>query len=285
MALPYRTTGSLCPAFASARLVSLAVKHAYAIALSSRCPTVISVPSNSSVTLWEETAPVKDDRFDLARSDEALLRFLAGTVHPVVRTGRDEVKILVSMINSHLVHDGYELVKTGEISGRPIYEGRSVFQVPAALDHVSAVVQVVDRTYLNSQIKLMSDSIETDPHVAIGTAKEMVETICKTVLGDLGITPDSLWDLGRLVRETSSRLALTPESISPNAPAADTIKRLLGNLAQVTAGLAELRNSYGTGHGRALGTTGLNARHARLAVGSASTLAFFLYETHESRRS
>ena len=59
MALPYRTTGSLCPAFASARLVSLAVKHAYAIALSSRCPTVTSVPSNSSVTLWEETAPVK----------------------------------------------------------------------------------------------------------------------------------------------------------------------------------------------------------------------------------
>ena len=33
MALPYRTTGSLCPAFAPARLVSLAVKHAYANAL------------------------------------------------------------------------------------------------------------------------------------------------------------------------------------------------------------------------------------------------------------
>ena len=59
MALPYRTTGSLCPTFVSARLVSLAVKHAYAIALLARCPTVPSVPSNSSVTLWEETAPVK----------------------------------------------------------------------------------------------------------------------------------------------------------------------------------------------------------------------------------
>src|SRR6202008_4026899 len=59
MALPYRTTGSLSPAFAPARLVSLAVKHAYAIALSARFPTVPSVPSYSSVTLWEETAPVK----------------------------------------------------------------------------------------------------------------------------------------------------------------------------------------------------------------------------------
>ena len=33
MALPFRTTGSLWPAFAPARLVSLAVKHAYANAL------------------------------------------------------------------------------------------------------------------------------------------------------------------------------------------------------------------------------------------------------------
>src|SRR6476620_6028920 len=59
MALPYRTTGSLSPTFVPARLVSLAVKHAYAYALSARFPTVPSVPSNSSVTLWEETAPVK----------------------------------------------------------------------------------------------------------------------------------------------------------------------------------------------------------------------------------
>ena len=37
----------------------LAVKLAYAIALTARCPTVLSPPSCSSVTLWEETAPVK----------------------------------------------------------------------------------------------------------------------------------------------------------------------------------------------------------------------------------
>ena len=59
MALPFRTTGSLWPTFVPARLVCLAVKLAYTIALTSRCPTVISKPSCSSVTLWEETAPVK----------------------------------------------------------------------------------------------------------------------------------------------------------------------------------------------------------------------------------
>src|SRR5690606_37375050 len=59
MTLPHRVTGSLWPTFVSARLVSLAVRQAYAIALSGRFPTVLSLPSRASVTLWEATAPVK----------------------------------------------------------------------------------------------------------------------------------------------------------------------------------------------------------------------------------
>jgi hypothetical protein len=59
MALPHRTTGSLRPTFVPARYVYLAVKQPYAFALTVRCPTVLRLPSCSSVTLWEETAPVK----------------------------------------------------------------------------------------------------------------------------------------------------------------------------------------------------------------------------------
>src|SRR5438105_4747958 len=43
MALPRGTTGSLCPTFVSARLVSLAVRQAYAIALNERFPTALSL--------------------------------------------------------------------------------------------------------------------------------------------------------------------------------------------------------------------------------------------------
>jgi hypothetical protein len=59
MARPRGTTGSLWPSFDSARLVSLAVRQAYAIALDERFPTALSLPSRASVTLWEATAPVK----------------------------------------------------------------------------------------------------------------------------------------------------------------------------------------------------------------------------------
>ena len=59
MALPHGTTGSLDPAFTSARLIGLAVERPYALALYARLPTVLRSPLDSSVTLLEETAPVK----------------------------------------------------------------------------------------------------------------------------------------------------------------------------------------------------------------------------------
>ena len=53
------SAGSLGPAFTPARLIGLAVKHPYTLALYTRLPTVLRVPLDSSVTFLEETAPVK----------------------------------------------------------------------------------------------------------------------------------------------------------------------------------------------------------------------------------
>ena len=59
MALPYGTTGSLYPSFLPGRLVSLTVKHPYAIALYAWLPSMLRVPLKASVTLLEATTPVK----------------------------------------------------------------------------------------------------------------------------------------------------------------------------------------------------------------------------------
>jgi hypothetical protein len=59
MALPFGTTGSLYPPFGPDRLVSLTVKHPFAIALYVRLPSVLRVPLKASDTLLEATTPVK----------------------------------------------------------------------------------------------------------------------------------------------------------------------------------------------------------------------------------
>ena len=59
MALPHGTTGSLSPAFAPARDVSLTVKLSYAFTLDGWFLSSLREPLGASVTLWEATAPVK----------------------------------------------------------------------------------------------------------------------------------------------------------------------------------------------------------------------------------
>ena len=59
IAIPHSTTGSLRPTFVSARLVGLTVSLACAYTLDTWLPTMLSQTSRSSVTFWEDTAPVK----------------------------------------------------------------------------------------------------------------------------------------------------------------------------------------------------------------------------------
>ena len=131
----------------------------------------------------------------------------------------------------------------------------------------------------------MEGSADTEPDLAIGTAKEFVESICKTILDEREELYGKNDDLLVLVRKTTKVLQLTPDDIASAARAAETIKRMLMNLAQLVQGTAELRNAYGTGHGKSKAQVrqGLEPRHARLAVGTATTLGVFLYETHEAR--
>ena len=57
------------------------------------------------------------------------------------------------------------------------------------------------------------------------------------------------------------------------------VKRVLSNLATIVQGVAELRGLYGTGHGKDGKARGLQPRHARLAVGAASSLVTFVFQT------
>ncbi|HEU4731552.1 MAG TPA: abortive infection family protein [Kofleriaceae bacterium] len=234
---------------------------------------------------WSDDWVFHDSRFNILRGDDDLfLRFLCETVHPVVRPDPTEVERLTQLYNEQLRNDGFQLVERMRLSGRPVYVGRhvgtlSVPGVAAARDALASV----DATYLAQQITRMEAAVQNDPDLAIGTAKELIESCCKTILNERGVEVPRDADIPRLVKLASQTLQLTPADIPDTVTAADVIRRLLGNLANVGQGIAELRNKYGTGHGKTSGTKGLQTRHAKLVVGAASTLAVFLMETHQER--
>jgi hypothetical protein len=170
------------------------------------------------------------------------------------------------------------------MSGKPVFAGRDVGVI--GTPGIKAVKQVwngTDASYVVQQITRMESSVLNDPALTIGTAKELIETCCKSILHERNTEIPNNADIPQLVKLTSKELQLTPADIPDAAKASETVKRLLSNLATITQGIAELRNQYGTGHGKIGTARGLTSRHAKLAVGAASTLAVFLIETHQVR--
>lgn len=152
------------------------------------------------------------------------------------------------------------------------------------LDHLKNTATAFDAKHLAEQIRRIENSINDDPALAIGTAKELIETCCKTILAERGTPVTGTPDIPTLTKATLKELNLVPEGIHEKSRGSDVIKRLLSNLGTIGNGLAELRGLYGTGHGKDGKSSGLSVRHAKLAVGAAATLTTFLFDTHEETK-
>ena len=74
-----------------------------------------------------------------------------------------------------------------------------------------------------------------------------------------------------------------PEGIDENAKASKEIREVLTSLGKIAHALGPIRNAYGKGHGRGRNFKGLEPRHARLAIGAASTFVDFVLDLHRHR--
>jgi hypothetical protein len=235
---------------------------------------------------WASDWVFSDSRFQLNKGEDSIfLRFLCEMIHPVVRADKEQVTELLQAFNSYLKQDGYELVEKTRISGRPVYSAKRLDYIKEKIKkRIDEVYKTLNTEYVLNQITLMEASIENAPHIAIGLSKELIETSCKSILKEHGAALNTDWDLPKLMKETAKLLKLTPEDIPDEKKGSTTIRQILGSLTSVVHGLSELRNDYGGGHGKDKRFRGLQIRHAKLAVGAASTLAIFLLETHEIRK-
>lgn len=228
-----------------------------------------------------------DDRFGLEKgTDEVFLKFICEMFHPAVLKQQVDDKETVEYvyfqeISRLLAADGYELVVKTKLSERPIFIWKDLLTKNIVIEkQVKTLTESFNSDYIKAQIIQMNDSIEKNPTDAIGKAKELIEICCKTVLERKGVTINKDWEVPRLMKEACKVLKLSPDDITNTAKASDTLKSILGNLAHIAHGMAELRNPYGTGHGKPESYKGLSPRHARLAVGAATTTVYFMWETY-----
>ena len=152
------------------------------------------------------------------------------------------------------------------------------------LDHLTEIASQSGHEYIRQQMDRMENALESDDlELAIGTAKEMIETCCKTILEKRGVPLEGNLEMSDLTKAVFKELKLTNDDISPNMEGADSIRRIQSNIASLSNEIARLRNLYGTGHGKTADSLGLSKRHAKLMVSSAAVLVVFLFDSQDEQ--
>lgn len=165
--------------------------------------------------------------------------------------------------------DGYEVTEAGHINSTDAAPWLS----PEALATLRDPAAIAD------QLIRIRTGLDVDPALAVGSAKELIESTAKTVLAELGLTwNERKDDLPALVRKAQEALNVHPTTAAAVPDESHAVKRILGASMSIAIGVDELRNRYGTGHGRH-GRSGLRPRHGRLAVHAAMTWCLLMLDT------
>ena len=234
---------------------------------------------------WSLDWLFSDRRFNLLEGDDSVfLSFLERCLDPEVRSASEAVG-LATIFNKELREVGWNL-QTMELMGdedkyrvgpwNPAY-GR-------AASSLQKTALVLSSNWMFQEIQRIEASVSTDPALAIGTAKELVDTCCKHIAERMELELPKKPDTPDLVKAVLKGLKLLPEDISDSAKGADSIRLMLRALTTLMQGLVEVRNLYGTGHGKGAAHKGPKPRHARLAVASAATFVEFIVDTYRERQ-
>lgn len=127
---------------------------------------------------WQDDWVFYDARFNLLRaSDEAFLRFLCETIHPVVRPELMEAREMAAIYSKELQADGWRIVEGKQISGRPIFvaermAGRmDIFDEPTGWPKVDRQLQ---------EVRMRLDTADSEEEC------QAIGLICREVLISVG---------------------------------------------------------------------------------------------------
>lgn len=154
----------------------------------------------------------------------------------------------------------------------------------AVVDAFGSKAKILDFDTVTREIDRALSNAETDPEDAVTAACSVLEAVCRSILIDMGKELPGKKDISGLMKALQDVLGLSPGRTDLPADVADDVRQVLSGLTTTAKGIGALRTHGGDVHGRERGRKSVDARIARLAVHSASTVALFLIETWERQK-
>jgi len=122
------------------------------------------------------------------------------------------------------------------------------------------------------------------PGIVVSFCRTIIETTCKTILTDRGITVDSAWEAPKLVSETIKfvNLGVTDDS-GVDTKLRNGADSLVRGLNQIIQGIVDIRNAHGSAaHGADAYSPLLDARYAEILARATDAVIGLLFKMHLS---
>ncbi len=188
----------------------------------------------------------------------------------------EKCQVVIDHLNKFLASDGYEIVLS-ENSPKLFRKGFTA----TVNEEITNKAKILDFDTVNKDIDRALKSVDSDPADALTAACSIVESVCRSILVELGLPIPHKKDIGSLMKAVQGPLNISPERSDLPHDIANDVKQVLGGLTSVAKGIGSLRTHAGDAHGRERGYPQIDSRTAKLAIHSANTLALFLIETWE----
>jgi hypothetical protein len=237
------------------------------------CGVMMSVGSSSRVP-----ATIEALRGVAGRGDHAALeRIMVRVCDPRGYLSEpDKVRAVLDHLNAALGPDGFAIVIANGRAQLVARQGGG-----AVIASFAEKTRLLDFDTVQRDVERALRSAEDDPEDAATAASSLIESVCRSILVELGLPLPAKKDIEGLLRAVQEPLGLSPgRSDLPTEIEAD-IRQILGGLTSVAKGVGALRTHAGDAHGRERGYRRIDARIARLAISSAASIAMFLIETWE----
>jgi hypothetical protein len=240
------------------------------------CNVALQVGSSSRLPALTECL------IEVARGHEAqtlLPRIIEAAADPRdFLSAPEKLTGVVDCLNKYLGYDGLELRRHGQ-----------TMRLIAVGAHTPVIAELVDKSEVLDFDTVRRDldralgSAELDPEDAVTAACSTIESMCRSILLELGLPLPQRKDISGLYKAVREPLGISPDRSDFAQEIVDDVRKVLSGLATAIEGIGALRTHAGDAHGRERGFRRIDARIARLAIHSASTVALFLLETWQQK--
>ena len=152
---------------------------------------------------------------------------------------------------------------------------------PPFVMHGARDAMAAGLAHIENQVRGIEQAVVENPGLAFDLAKTLIESTCRTVLGERAMTYAETDDLPKLFKSVTQHLPFLPATVSDAAEVRKSLQQTLSGLSTAIQGICELRNQCGfASHGSDSPRPRMQGIQALLAAEAADTIVGFLHRVH-----